>query len=469
MGALTARADSWVIRYLVAVAAVDFFSVTTGAGLAFLWRFAGETAPSVSKYAVFTALLPLAWLAVLKFCGAYERSLIGVGPEEFRRVFHAGFILISAIAIVSYGLKADLARSYVVVFLPLVTLLNLAARYGLRKRLHALRGQGRCMRKLIAVGHRAGVSDLVGELQRAPYHGLEVVGACVPQGAEPVGDIPVYGGFGDAAMALELAGADAVAVLSCPEMDGATLRRLSWQLEAAGADLVVAPALMDVAGPRISVRPVAGLPLLYVDHPRLSGGPRMIKAAFDFGFAAVALLLALPVMLVIALLVATTSKGGALFRQKRVGKDGRTFTVLKFRTMVADAEARKAELTPLHEGGLFKVKRDPRITRVGGFLRRYSLDELPQLLNVLRGEMSLVGPRPPLLEEVAGYGDGDVRRRLVVKPGMTGLWQVSGRSDLTWEESVRLDLRYVDNWSLALDLQIMWKTWSAVFKGAGAY
>jgi lipopolysaccharide/colanic/teichoic acid biosynthesis glycosyltransferase len=171
---------------------------------------------------------------------------------------------------------------------------------------------------------------------------------------------------------------------------------------------------------------------------------------------------------VLTAVVRASSPGPALFRQTRVGKDGVEFTILKFRTMREDAEARRVELVTDGHGILFKIRQDPRVTPVGAWLRRYSLDEVPQLINVLRGQMSLVGPRPPLPEEVAGYGD-DVRRRLVVRPGMTGLWQVSGRSDLSWEESVRLDLRYVENWSLTLDLQILWKTWSAVARGSGAY
>jgi exopolysaccharide biosynthesis polyprenyl glycosylphosphotransferase len=259
-------------------------------------------------------------------------------------------------------------------------------------------------------------------------------------------------------------------VLACPEMNGAALRRLAWQLEKDDVELVVAPALMDVAGPRISIRPVAGLPLLHVDHPELSGARQLIKTLFDRVAALTFLLLLAPLFIVISVAIKINSSGPILFRQRRIGRDGRFFTVLKFRTMVPDAEQRKVELLQRneHDGLLFKIKKDPRITSVGARLRRHSLDELPQLINVLRGDMSLVGPRPPLPEEVAKYGD-DVRRRLVVRPGMTGLWQVSGRSDLSWEESVRLDLRYVENWSLMLDLQILWKTWSAVARGSGAY
>jgi exopolysaccharide biosynthesis polyprenyl glycosylphosphotransferase len=259
-------------------------------------------------------------------------------------------------------------------------------------------------------------------------------------------------------------------VLSCPEMSGAGLRDLAWELEKTGTDLCVAPALLDVAGPRTTIRPVAGLPLLHVDHPEFTGLRRLIKAAFDRAMALTALLLLAPLFILISAIIRLTDGGPAFFRQTRVGRDGRAFMVFKFRTMVVDAEARKAQLISLNEsdGVLFKMRRDPRVTRVGVLLRRWSLDELPQLINVLIGDMSMVGPRPALPQEAALYGD-HVRRRLAVKPGITGLWQVNGRSDLTWDESVRLDLRYVENWSFMLDLQILWKTWSAVFRGSGAY
>jgi exopolysaccharide biosynthesis polyprenyl glycosylphosphotransferase len=251
-------------------------------------------------------------------------------------------------------------------------------------------------------------------------------------------------------------------------MDGLALRRLAWRLEKTHTELVVAPALMEVAGPRTTIRPAAGLPLLHVEHPQLAGARQLVKNVFDRVVAGLLLVLIAPLLLGLALAVRVSSPGPALFRQTRVGRDGRLFTIVKFRTMRQDAERMKVELVSDADGVLFKVRDDPRVTALGALMRRHSLDELPQLINVLFGHMSLVGPRPPLPEEVAQYGD-DVRRRLLVRPGLTGLWQVSGRSDLSWEESVRLDLRYVENWSLMLDLQILWKTWSAVARGQGAY
>ncbi|GIH69070.1 exopolysaccharide biosynthesis polyprenyl glycosylphosphotransferase [Sphaerimonospora thailandensis] len=419
--------------------------------------------------------LTILWPSVMGLVGAYRRKIHGEGTEEFRAVMQGGMGLIAATAIGAYATQATVARSHVMAMMPLATLITLVFRYCLRKRLHRARARTEHLRRVVAVGHRASVLDLIAQLRRQPYHGMRVVAACLPRDdyqmrRREVGGVPVLGDFGDVPAVVLKAEADAVAVLACPELDGAALRRLAWGIEPGGTDLFVASALMDVAGPRISVRVVAGMPLLHVEHPDIDGIRQLVKSGFDKIVAAVALLVTAVPMLAIAFVIRATSPGPALFRQTRVGRHGREFQVLKFRTMVADAERIKRDLLDDNEsdGVLFKIRNDPRITRAGRVLRRYSLDELPQLINVLRGEMSLVGPRPPLPAEVERYGT-DVRRRLVVKPGMTGLWQVSGRSDLSWEESVRLDLRYVENWSLMLDLQLLWKTWSAVTRGDGAY
>jgi exopolysaccharide biosynthesis polyprenyl glycosylphosphotransferase len=313
-------------------------------------------------------------------------------------------------------------------------------------------------------------------LRRERHHGLGVIGACLPPGHVSYGFTPglppVYGTFDGIASAVSRSDADTVVVLSCPEIDGAALRRLAWQLERDDIDLIVASTLVDVAGDRTTIRPVDGLPMLHVEHPRLKGSARVFKAAFDRVGALVLLTLSAPVLAAVAAAVmfAPGGRGPAVFRQERVGKDGRPFTLYKFRTMVVNAEQRLTDLRNLNDtdGELFKMRHDPRVTSVGRWLRRYSLDELPQLLNVLTGDMSLVGPRPPLSREVAGY-PADMRRRLVVKPGLTGLWQVSGRSDLSWEESIRLDLTYVENWSLTMDLAILARTVSAVVRSSGAY
>ncbi|MEN3536875.1 sugar transferase [Microbispora sp. ZYX-F-249] len=463
------RPPAWAVRYRLTAAVCDILGAFLAGVTAVVIRF-GEVTPYVTPYVMASAALPAVWAVILVLNRAYEPRLIGVGAEEFRRVARAGFTLVAGVAIIAYASKTDIARGYVLIALPLATALTLGARYGLRRRLHRRRARGQGgMRRVVAVGHRTAIAELVGTFRRERYHGMEVVAACVPAHATGgVGDVPVLGDFTDVPLVVEQVRADTVAVLACPELDGTALRRLAWRLERTRTDLVVAPALMEVAGPRTAIRPVAGLPLLHVEHPELAGGRRLVKDVFDRLVAAAALVVLAPLLAVVAVAVRATSPGPALFRQRRVGRDGAEFTILKFRTMRRDAEARKVELVSDAEGVLFKVRRDPRVTPLGAALRRYSMDELPQLINVLRGDMSLVGPRPPLPEEVARYGD-DVRRRLVVRPGMTGLWQVNGRSDLSWEESVRLDLRYVENWSLMLDLQILWKTWSAVARGAGAY
>ncbi|MDP9848898.1 exopolysaccharide biosynthesis polyprenyl glycosylphosphotransferase [Streptosporangium lutulentum] len=446
----------------------DLGSASLAGAVALFVRF-GEVTPYVVPYVVLSAALPVVWVCVVALNRAYEPRLIGLGSEEFQRVFQCGFMLTAALAVGAYLTKTEVARGYVVMAIPLATLLTLLTRYGLRRSLHRMRANGRCMRRVVAVGHRAAVAELVRRFRLERYHGMEVVGACLPHdGMGDVEGVPVLGDFSDVPLVVGQIAADTVAVLACPDMDGVALRRLAWRLEKTGTDLIVAPALMEVAGPRISIRPAAGLPLLHVDHPEISGLRRLVKNLFDRIGAGLLLLALLPLFVGMTAAIRSSSPGPAFFRQTRVGRDGAEFTIYKFRTMGADAERLKIDLSSDERGVLFKIRNDPRVTPLGAWLRRHSLDELPQLINVVLGHMSLVGPRPPLPEEVARYGD-DVRRRLLVKPGMTGLWQVNGRSDLSWEESVRLDLRYVESWSLTLDLQILWKTWSAVARGAGAY
>ncbi|PKK15395.1 sugar transferase [Thermomonospora sp. CIF 1] len=471
------KRTDWIPRYLYWALALDFVAMLVAGMVAFVVRFTPVPEEYHLPYLALGVALPMLWVATLSVERAYEARFIGVGWEEFHRVVRSGFVMTAIVATAAYATKTEIARGYVVIALPLGTLLTWVLRYRLRKWLHRRRGRGECMRRVVALGHRGALSDLIKLLRKQRYHGMDIVAVCLPQAlsrgedaVREVEGVPVLGDFSRAAEVVKMLDADSVAVLACPEMDGVALRRLAWQIERDDVELVVAPALMDVVGPRISIRPVAGLPLLHVEHPELSGGRRLVKGLVDRVGALCILIALLPVLALIALAIRVSDGAPVLFRQTRVGRDGRLFTIYKFRTMVTDAEARKAELIEHneHDGVLFKIKEDPRITRVGRVLRRYSLDELPQLLNVLRGEMSLVGPRPPLPDEVARYGQ-DVHRRLVVKPGMTGLWQVSGRSDLSWEESVRLDVRYVENWSLTLDLQILWKTWSAVFRASGAY
>jgi exopolysaccharide biosynthesis polyprenyl glycosylphosphotransferase len=464
-----------MVGYVRVARGADYVCALAAGLLAYQIRFFDDRGYGAGAYLAISLSLPFLWLVSVALAGGYDPRFIGVGPDEFRKVMNAGVCLTAGVAVVAYATKTDIARGYVVVALPSVTIFDLFARYALRKWLHKQRRLGLCLRKVVVVGHAPVVASLTEELRRTTYHGLSVVAACLAGrpdklGLTEIAGVPAVVGLGDVADMVKRFEADTVAVLACPEMSGVRLRELAWELEKTDTDLCVAPALLDIAGPRTTIRPVAGLPLLHMDHPEFTGARRVIKTAFDRIFAASALLLMSPLFAVLCVIIRCSDGGPAFFRQVRVGLDGRAFTLYKFRTMVADADAQKDRLVALNETDavLFKIRNDPRITRVGARLRRWSLDELPQLINVLRGDMSLVGPRPALPEEAALYRD-HVRRRLVVRPGLTGLWQVNGRANLSWDESVRLDLRYVENWSFLLDVQILWKTWSAVRRGSGAY
>lgn len=463
-----AAPTTWEAQYRRSAMIADALVALLAGGLAFVSRF-GDVTGTNRQYLVASILLPVAWLCAIGLARAYEPRFLFVGPDEYQRVLLAGVSVIAGVAVVSYAARLDIARGYVVIALPSVTIGTLAARYAMRKWLHRKRTvSGAYMRRVLLVGYERSVAGLARQLHRERYHGMHVVGACLPRPASGEVGLPVFGSFDEVDAAVAHSGADTVAVLACPEFDAHALRRLAWTLEKDDIDLIVAPALMDVAGPRTTIRPVDGLPLLHVEHPDLAGSRRLVKALFDRVGALTILLLGFPFLIAIAVAIRMAGDGPVLFTQERVGKGGRTFRLYKFRSMRVGAEADLAELVNESDGVLFKIRQDPRITPLGRWLRRHSLDELPQLFNVLVGQMSLVGPRPPLPSEVEQYGD-DVRRRLVVKPGLTGLWQVSGRSDLSWDESVRLDLRYVENWSLALDLQILWRTVFAVAKSSGAY
>jgi exopolysaccharide biosynthesis polyprenyl glycosylphosphotransferase len=461
-----------VRRYAAGLAVTEgLLAALAGAGV-LLVHLVALTPPDASLLWSCLVLVPL-WPALLAATGAHAERVFGAGSDEYRRVGRAGLLALALIGFVSYAADLDLSRALAAVALPVLALATLVARYAARCLLNARRRRGLCTRRVVVVGRGSAALDLVDQLRRQPHAGLDVVAACVTRKdrvqVSEATDVPV----GTLDEVLEMAGrtgADTIAVTSASETAAQWLRRLAWQLEGTGIELLVAPGLVEVAGPRLHIRPLEGLPLLCVEQPRFEGWSRVVKDGVDRAVAAAALLLLSPLLLVLAAAVKATSPGPVLYRQQRIGVNGRPFTMLKFRSMVADADRRLDLLRADNEsdGLLFKMRVDPRVTPLGRWLRRLSLDELPQLLNVLGGSMSLVGPRPPLPTEVARY-DSQVSRRLLVKPGLTGLWQISGRSDLSWEESVRLDLRYVENWSLALDLLILWKTGRAVLTSSGAY
>jgi exopolysaccharide biosynthesis polyprenyl glycosylphosphotransferase len=408
-------------------------------------------------------------------CRVWEQRVLGQGAEEFRRLGNA--VLAAAVVLGLTALAVDVGffRPWVFAVIPATGLCLLTSRYALRRVLHARRDRGLCMHPVLVAGSLDEVADLIDRTRRESYYGWTITGVCIPGAsaadtANEVRGVPVVGGLSDVPELVRQGDYRVVAVAPDAHWTRIRLRDLAWELEGAPTELVVAPALMEITGPRLHVAPVYGLTLLRVSQPTFTGARWVLKGVLDRVAACLALLVLAPLLIGVALTIKLEDGGPVLFRQQRVGKAGRLFPMLKFRSMMVDAERRRIELVANNEGAgpLFKMRSDPRVTRVGAVLRRYSLDELPQLVNVVAGDMSVVGPRPPLSVEVELYGV-DARRRLLVKPGLTGLWQVSGRSDLTWEESVRLDLRYVENWSFAMDLMIVWKTASAVLRGNGAY
>ncbi|WP_030609266.1 sugar transferase [Streptomyces sclerotialus] len=474
-GVISRPANDWEQRYRRTVITSD--TVATGLVVATIGNFFGarDAADWHEKWGILAFCTQLLVLGALAVSRSWAPAVLGQGAEEFRRLGRSLFTATVVLALGGIALTSRNIKLWIFVAIPAIALVTMTTRYVLRLWLHKQRKQGACLRPVLAAGSPDTVRDLITRTRKFPHLGWRVEAVCTTDGRGPDGDqlvdgVPVVGELADVAGHVRRDGYRVVAVTPDPHWSPDRLQRLAWNLEGSDAEMVVAPVLMEVAGPRLHVDAVLGIPLLRVSMPAFTGGRRAIKEVVDRLGAAVLLVLFAPLMVLVALLVMADSRGGAVYRQRRVGKDGREFTILKFRTMVVGAHGARAALADRNEGAglLFKLRRDPRVTRVGAVLRRYSLDELPQLFNVLTGSMSLVGPRPPLPEESAAYGP-DIRRRLLVKPGLTGLWQISGRSDLPWDEAVRLDLRYVEDWSLALDAVILWKTLRAVFYGQGAY
>ena len=466
---------AWIPGHLSALIGLDCLAIWLSLTFAAYGRFgaaAFEVEVDGMAYGLVTVVIAVGWLLALAANQAYEPRLLGTGPEEYKRVLRATFVTFGVVALVCYAGQVELARGFVAGALPLGVVTLLTGRLVARRALVRQRRRGEAQHRVLAVGTVDSVAHLGAQLRREPHAGYSVVGAYLLDRntlAEAGDGLVLAAAHDDLLATVRAARADTVAVTAVDQVTSQRLREIAWQLEGTGVDLIVAPSLTDIAGPRIAVRPVGGLPLLHVDEPTFHGAPRIIKAAMDRVGAFAGLLLLSPLLLVVGAAIRLTSPGPALFRQRRTGADGKEFRVFKFRTMYRDAEARLAELQDRNEreGLLFKIKDDPRITPIGRFLRRTSVDELPQLINVLRGEMSLVGPRPLPVDDKEFQGH--VRRRLLVRPGITGLLQVSGRSDLSWEDAVRLDLYYVENWSISLDLLILLRTITAVFRGSGAY
>lgn len=422
------------------------------------------------------SMIAAGWMVMMFLLRTRDPRIVGTGAGEYKRVVRASIATFASTAVVAVLFDLEHFRSLLVVALPAGTLLLLSSRWLWRQWLIRQSHLGHYLSKVVVVGRPADVQYVAAQIEGKCGAAYAVVGAvyegknhpdALQAGCRPV---PVVSGLRKIEDFVAHTDADAVIVAGHLRKGRAYIRELGWRLERSSTELVLASTLTNVAGPRITMRPVEGLPLMHVESPQFAGGRHILKRLLDIAVSSVVLLVLAPLFLVLTLAVRLDTPGPAIFVQERVGKASAVFTMFKFRSMVTTAEDELELLKEQDEGNgvLFKLREDPRVTRVGRFIRKYSLDELPQLWNVLHGEMSLVGPRPPLLSEVSGY-EQHTHRRLLIKPGLTGLWQVSGRSDLDWDESVRLDLWYVENWSVMGDLIIMWRTFKVVFKPVGAY
>ena len=419
----------------------------------------GYTAVSIIVIAV--------WMVMLDAFATRDHKVIGNGAIEYKRVADATIRLFGLLAIVAFLFNIEFARGYFLTALPAGLIALIFFRWLWRQWLRGQQKTGRYALQALLVGERQNSEHVANTIRLTPGAGLWAVGALTRDGDSnrPLGSgIPVVGKFTDVIDAIAATKADAVVITGSDDIGAEQMRKIGWTLAELDVDLIVAPAMTDVGGPRIHARPLAGLPLIHVEFPALEGIKRVSKRAFDIAGSAFLILLSLPIVIPVALAVKFTSPGSVFYRQERIGQGGKPFGMLKFRSMVQNADDQLASLLDLQGSSdkpLFKVNNDPRITPVGRFIRKHSLDELPQLFNVLLGQMSLVGPRPQRAEEVALYDDV-AHRRLLMKPGMSGLWQISGRSSLSWEDAIRLDLYYVENWSLTVDILILWRTVKAV-------
>lgn len=475
-------APRWERRYSLKLLSTDFVIVFMSVfGAAYL-RFGisseelqiplTERTRFAIDYTLLSAILCLVWLFALHLFDTRDEKIFGTGPSEYKRIINATLTSFGLFAIVAFTFQMQIGRGYLMIALPTGLFLLLATRWMWRKRLHRQRGRGLNTYRTLIVGERNKILHVAENIRRDAYVGFDLLGAVTEHGSnhELLPNIPVIAGYAGLLGAVDSEQADTVIITGADTITPEELRRIGWELETRRVDLIVAPSLTDIAGPRIHARPVSGLPLIHVEYPRFTGRKYFMKRFSDLVLSSALLVLLSPILLVLALIVKFGSKGPIIFRQRRVGLQGREFNMLKFRSMVVDAEDQLPGLLDRTEGNgvLFKMKNDPRITRAGRWMRKYSMDELPQLVNVFKGDMSLIGPRPPLPREVETYEEW-VHRRLLVKPGITGLWQVSGRSELSWEDSIRLDLYYVENWSMTGDLLILWKTVRTVLRPEGAY
>jgi exopolysaccharide biosynthesis polyprenyl glycosylphosphotransferase len=417
------------------------------------------------------------WAFTLRVNKSRDHRIIGSDSEEYKRVLNASLSILGLLAIAALFLKLDVSRLFIATTLLLGTALLLTTRWVWRQWLRRMRANGKFRNTAAIAGPANLIIELVDNLNRdkgSPFMPTLLIASSLAD-AEKLKklDIPIEIKLEDPANQLGQRGIDALILTGSDYLTNKNFKQIAWNLETSPIDLLIAPGLLEAAGPRVHTRPVAGMPLLEIESPKFEGSRYAIKQTFDIVVAAIITVLVLPILLATAIAVKATDKGPAFFFQERHGKNGKPFKMIKFRSMRVGAEKLHEELKKqkqkeLTNSNMFKDPNDPRITKIGKFIRRYSIDELPQLFNVLKGDMSLVGPRPPLPSEVAEY-ESHVHRRLLVKPGITGIWQVSGRASLSWEETVRLDLDYVENWAFTRDLVILGKTVGVIFGKSGAF
>jgi exopolysaccharide biosynthesis polyprenyl glycosylphosphotransferase len=470
----------WAVRLVITDWVVIYAAVT----IALVLRFGVSTdkttnGPISVSYGVLGLALTLVWLAILGLYRARDFRILGEGPEEYQRIIQATLITFGVLGTFSLAFKVDMSRGYLAVAFPLGLLGLLASRIIWRRKLRAARSSGKLSTSVLLIGSIRSANEIARWFEHHHRAGLHVHAVWVPDGDIDDGQVmatggrsvPVLGKGAELDDALAASDAQLVIVTDTDHLGHQGLKQLTWDLEEVRVDLMISPNVVDVSGSRIALSTVASMPFLSVSEPQYAAASTWRKVMFDRLASGLLVLAALPVLAVTAIAVKMSGPGPVIYRQQRVGKDGLPFDMIKFRSMKTNADAELRDLLEeagVDNGRLPKLKDDPRVTPIGRFIRRYSIDELPQLLNVIRGEMSLVGPRPQRDFEVAQY-DQIAHRRLRVRPGMTGLWQVSGRSDLSWDDAVRLDTYYVENWSMIADVAILWRTARAVIGRDGAY
>jgi exopolysaccharide biosynthesis polyprenyl glycosylphosphotransferase len=460
----------WPLILAIVTFAVDIVAVSIGyllaRGVIEYLKWDGGNHTLLFRPIVFATVA--VWPVIFMVYGLYDLRRPTHATAEFQRLFNASMMSVLLVLLISFETQNDISRAFIGALLAFGFASVAVGRLVTRRLSHALNARAVTSQPTLIAGTNDEARALARTLLRRPWMGYRVCGFVEvnPSGLEVMDGLPVFGTVENIAEISSAHGVRSV-IIAGSAAGGATLQLIDSAL-GADVNVRVSPGLPNLGASRVILEPIDGMALFSLRRHRFSRRQRFVKRTLDIGVTSLALIVTAPVMIGIALAIRLTSPGPVLFRQRRVGEQERDFTILKFRTMVVGAHAQRDGLDNEADGLLFKMRRDPRVTKVGRFLRKTSLDELPQLFNVLRGDMSLVGPRPALPEEAARYAESQ-RGRLRVKPGVTGLWQVNGRHDLAFEDYVRYDLFYVENWSLTMDLYILAKTIPALLTTRGSY